>query len=491
VSAATPTKRIAVRSALLAAALFLLGASAAGAADSIYWTNFGPAGGVSFASLAGGGGGNLDVTGANGGEANGLAIDTAAGRVYWISAADEQIYYASLTGGGTGKLNRTGASAGFPIGLAIDPVAGRVYWANSDANKISYAKLDGSGGGDLDTTGATVAAPTGVAVEDGMIYWTNESGPSRVSFARLLPGSGGGDLNTAGSTSTEANGLSIDLAGGRVYWADYEGGKISYAALNGSGGGDLGISGAALDHPWGLAIDPLAGRIYWADEKINMFASAPLAGGTGAFLDVTGATVDKPAFPVLLKAPSPRAAGVARSGAPKPGAFLSCLEATWEPDRPGAFLFQAPQTVATQWLKDGQPIAGETGPRLTATAVGSYSCQSTATNFAGSATQTSIAIPVFSLGRVKQNRKKGTATLAVQVPGPGSVTVSGETVKKSTKAAGVAGTVKLAIKAKGKAKKKLGKRGKVKVSAIVSFALTGGSAGGYAKTLTLRKKLNG
>jgi hypothetical protein len=66
--------------AWLAVALLLLaGCASAGAADSVYWANY-TGGKISFASLAGGQGADLDITGANAEEANGLAIDPAAGR---------------------------------------------------------------------------------------------------------------------------------------------------------------------------------------------------------------------------------------------------------------------------------------------------------------------------------------------------------------------------------------------------------------------------
>src|SRR5215469_10550878 len=113
---------------LAAAALLAFAATGARAADTVYWANY-SSGKISFANLAGGGGGDLDITGANAEEANGVAIDAAAGKIYWITAPAGKLYFANLSGGGGGELNTAGATAVFPVGLAIDPAAGRIYWA--------------------------------------------------------------------------------------------------------------------------------------------------------------------------------------------------------------------------------------------------------------------------------------------------------------------------------------------------------------------------
>ena len=173
-----------------------------------------------------------------------------------------------------------------PLSVAVDPAAGRIYWSNETGSKISYASLSGGGGG---------------------------------------------NLNTAGASGNEATGLAIDPTTGRIYWADYEAKKIFFALLTGGGGGELNTSGATVDGPWGVAVDPTAGRIYWANELSNKISFANLNGTGGADLNTTGATLNRPAFPALLKAPSPAAAPQA-SGGPKPGSALSCVQGTWAPD---------------------------------------------------------------------------------------------------------------------------------------------------------------
>jgi hypothetical protein len=81
---------------------------------------------------------------------------------------------------------------------------------------------------------------------------------------------------------------------------------------------------------------------------------------------------------------------------------------------------------------------------------------------------------LFRLGRLRYNEKKGTASLAVRVPGPGTLTLGGRgLVKKRTRPHG-AETVKLAIKLKHAGAKRLRARGKLKVRAAVTYTPTAG-----------------
>jgi len=472
--------------ATLASTAILLVAPSAQAADSVYWPDF-EAGKISLAGLAGGGGANLDISGADGTEANGMAIDAAAGKAYWVTGSGK-VFYANLSGGGGGQLNTAGAGEGFLLGAAIDPLGGKLYWVNGTEGKISWANLNGSGGGDLDTSGATVDGATGVAVDHaaGRVYWSNgDPGAPKVSYAGLN-GGGGGDLQSTGTTGG-AEGLAFDLAGGRVYWARYSEDKISYAALNGSGVGDLNTTGATVDGPFGVAVDPIAGRVYWANEQGAGISYANLNGTGGGNLDTTGGSLALPAFPVLLKAPAALAAPQA-AGKSKPGSTLTCTAGTWAPDLLEAFLYRAPQTTALQWLKDGQPIPGATAPTYAAGAVGAYSCQSSAANQAGSSSQASAPVAIFSLGKkAKLNRKQGTATLTVRVPGPGTLILSGKQLVKQKKTRKASGSVKLLVKAKGKARKALTRKGKVKVKLTVAFAPATGTAASQVKKLVLKK----
>jgi hypothetical protein len=99
----------------------------------------------------------------------------------------------------------------------------------------------------------------------------------------------------------------------------------------------------------------------------------------------------------------------------------------------------------------------------------------------------------FQLGAVTRNKKKGTAQLAITVPGPGELAVGGKGVKPAADARAVPvaapGEVLLPIRSRGKKKRKLLDKGKVKLSLEITYTPTGGAAAEQATKLKLKKKL--
>jgi hypothetical protein len=101
---------------------------------------------------------------------------------------------------------------------------------------------------------------------------------------------------------------------------------------------------------------------------------------------------------------------------------------------------------------------------------------------------TAVLVPTntFTLGAVTRRKKKGTATISVDVPNPGQLVASGKGVAGAVAAAGP-GPVQLPIRAKGSKKRKLNRTGKVRVAPSVTFTPTGGDPGTQATTLKLKK----
>jgi hypothetical protein len=97
----------------------------------------------------------------------------------------------------------------------------------------------------------------------------------------------------------------------------------------------------------------------------------------------------------------------------------------------------------------------------------------------------------FTLGKLKRNKKKGTATLTVYLPAPsvGTLALSGKGLKTQTKAIAGETEVKLKVAAKSKAiKKALRKKGKRKVGINVTYAPTGNSSATQSRKAKLVKK---
>lgn len=109
---------------------------------------------------------------------------------------------------------------------------------------------------------------------------------------------------------------------------------------------------------------------------------------------------------------------------------------------------------------------------------------------------TAVFVPSngFTLGAITRNKKKGTATIVVNVPNAGEVTGSGTRVEVaggagavSSKTVNTPGDVQLLIKAKGKKKRKLAKTGKVKVTPTITYVPTGGDPSSQSVTVKLKK----
>jgi hypothetical protein len=111
------------------------------------------------------------------------------------------------------------------------------------------------------------------------------------------------------------------------------------------------------------------------------------------------------------------------SGGGAIGQSLSCGPGSWGSDLLSAFLYRAPRSFAYQWTVGGVPIAGATASSVIVSSPGDYRCAVTATNAAGSTTQTSapttISVPPPRLGRLVN---------AVPVSGKVFVVIKGQLV---------------------------------------------------------------
>jgi hypothetical protein len=500
--------------AVVAALVALALAPAAGAADRIYWTSF-DSGKVEWANLDGSGGTHeLNATGATistQGYGMGGAIDPIGQRYYWANQQNGKINWANLDGSGGGDLPTGSATVSGPDGISVDPIGRRVYWSNG--NKISYANLDGSGGGDLATGGASVSSAHGTTVYPALsrIYWTNWNfiGDGSIAFA-ATDGSGGSTLPLFGTATIDTPfGLAIDAAAGRMYWVNDNPGIISVADLDGSDDADIDNRGLKMTGPYGIALDPESGRAYTANFAGNDLTYLGVDNSGGATVPVTLPKESGPNSPVLLKSPRSVSAPVIRatpevviadgrrpgrkgrkgkkfSFTRQVGLALSCARGGWAPDLVEARLYRAPVSTRIQWTRDGAPIPGATSELLRTAEVGTYGCRETAVNQAGAATGSSGLATFFKVGGVKLNRKKGTARLAVSLPPGGVLHVAGAGIVPQSVASGESSVL---IKANGKKRRKLRKRGEVGATASLIFELPGAPPSSQSAYVLLKKRL--
>jgi hypothetical protein len=475
-------------SALAIALLGLSLASTASARRLVFWSNS-IANKISYtAVIEGGRGADLPIDPSFVNDPYGTAIDSAAGKVYWLNrGGGGSIGRANLDGSGAGLLNTGGASFAAPSGLAIDPVGGKIYWGNSESGNgsIGYANLSGSGGGLLKPLGATVE-PNGLTIDpaNGRVYWTNFAA-DKISSARL-DGSGAQDLDTSGATVDGPEGVAVSAA--RVYWANRTGSSIGYAGIDGGGGGTADLN-QFVSKPIGLATD--GGAVYWASGGSDRIEAGNFAACCAVPLE-PGATQNGVAFPVILEGPRAQEA-VKVEGSHTPGTTLTCSTPYWTGDAIESFLYRAPQSISYQWLRNKTPIPGATGTTITASKVGKYACQITATNFAGSNVEQNPyefgVNATVGLKKVTYNRRKGTATLRVAVTGTGRLDLYGAGIANAQRKH-AQGTAKIVVRTSGKARIKLANTGRAKVKATISYTPEGGKAIKRRKAIVLKKKLS-
>lgn len=141
---------------------------------------------------------------------------------------------------------------------------------------------------------------------------------------------------------------------------------------------------------------------------------------------------------------------------------------------------------------DGSTAAG-TSVSHVYTEPGTYRVTVTAQDGAGTAVggQGTISIRPsneFRIGRLSLNRRRGTAALAVSVPGPGRLVLSGKGVGRAVKRPRRAATVKVPIVARGRTRRRLMRLGAAHVLLAIAFTPNDGDARVKRKRVTLIEK---
>ena len=236
--------------------------------------------------------------------ATGIAVDTAAGKIYWTEQTGEntgRVRRANLNGSNVQLVKELN---NVPYGIAVDASNGKLYVTNS-RGKVQRFNFDGK---NFEWNFITnLASPGGIAVDaaGGKVYWTEQTGESTGRIRRA-------DLDGSNvQLVRELNNVPYDIAVyasiGKLYVTNSRG-KVQRFNLDGSNFEWNFI--VNLDAPRGIAVDAADGRIYWtARGKIQR---ANLNGRNVQDV-VTG--LGAPAGIVLNVSPPPSAAAAAPSAA--------------------------------------------------------------------------------------------------------------------------------------------------------------------------------
>jgi hypothetical protein len=170
-----------------------------------------------------------------------------------------------------------------------------------------------------------------------------------------------------------------------------------------------------------IAIDPQTSRVFWTSEQPPPHISwTSLGGGGGADLQTGGADLNFPDSIVVLRGPA-AANPPSISGGSRVGGTLTCSQGGWAADQPATLFYRAPQSFSFRWLLGDTAVAQGPSPTLSPARAGRYTCEVTATNFAGSATQATLPVTVLP-ALAKANRvalvKRGKALLRLTCPAP-------------------------------------------------------------------------
>lgn len=202
---------------------------------------------------------------------HGVAVDEAAGKLYWTDLAGSgRIRRANLDGSNVETLINDVQA----VGIAVDSVNQKVYWTEHGDDIIGRADLDGSNA----ETVLSIDQPWGIALDvaSGKLYFSQtEYFFSGNMIQRVnLDGSGGVEhvVNTNG-----ARYLDLDLTNGHIYWAEQGNLRIMRSGLDGSG--KQTFLSTVSSKPRGIAVDSEAEQVYFTDingmviERVNFDGS--------------------------------------------------------------------------------------------------------------------------------------------------------------------------------------------------------------------------
>lgn len=188
--------------------------------------------------------------------ADGLAIDTGRGKVFWAIGAGgrDGIQCANLDGSVVQTLvhdlNHTGD-------LVLDADAGKLYVSVMGDRKITVVNTDGKEAKDL-LTGLQSPDELALDLDKHVLYWTC-SANGNIQRASL------GDLKIQDVVATQSIvfGLAIDAVEHKLYWVDAGRNTINRASLDGSDRQQIvdGVTDAD-----GLAIDRDNRKLYWTEH---------------------------------------------------------------------------------------------------------------------------------------------------------------------------------------------------------------------------------
>ena len=199
-----------------------------------------------------------------------LVIRSAAAAPVYFSDKDANTIYRVEPGQPARVLLDGADGLSDPRGVALDLAAGKMYWAENGTRRLRRANLDGTGAEDLITTGLLGPSDIELDLAHGHLYWADRD---RNEIARAnLDGSA---VTVVRSGVVQPYFLTLDVPGGNVYWTDFDSGSVHYARLDGTG--PVSELWGGLDRARDVVVDPEGEYAYWADRDAHKIQRLRLA----------------------------------------------------------------------------------------------------------------------------------------------------------------------------------------------------------------------
>jgi crotonobetainyl-CoA:carnitine CoA-transferase CaiB-like acyl-CoA transferase/DNA-binding beta-propeller fold protein YncE len=229
------------------------------------------------------------------------AIDTS-GRIFFLDLGGGRVLSANPDGSELRTIIEEGRDK-LPDGLAIDVAAGHIYWTNMGNFRVNDGSILRS---DLDGRNMTTIVPPGgtftpkqlqIEKTTGKLYWCDREG-MRVMRSNLdgshietLVDSSQGVARPGSDATKHCVGIAVDVEGGKFYWTQKGETKAGQGRLfranieippgqTASTRKDIELLYNALPEPIDLDIDPATRTLYWTDRgdppRGNTVNRAPL-----------------------------------------------------------------------------------------------------------------------------------------------------------------------------------------------------------------------
>ena len=195
----------------------------------------------------------------------GMCAHPAAGQqLYWLDTNFSNPALHRANADGSQATTVALAPGSLPEGLALDAASGRLYWGEAAWTNARVM-----------TAPPTLASPTalvtglscvrGVAVASGNGIYFTSSNLNAGGLVQRAPLAGGSPVTLLNSgPAANPRGIALDVAGNRLYFADFDQGRIVSTLLDGSSPVTL-VSTGAGSGPYGIALDPVAQQLYWTE----------------------------------------------------------------------------------------------------------------------------------------------------------------------------------------------------------------------------------